>query len=288
MNIADVLADAGVPHVGADHEHGRPGWVQVDCPDCGTVGRYHLGINLSNGAAACWRCGKKNTAWVLAKLLRIDHKRARRIIDGAATVPTTRRHTGTLWTPPDIGPLLPGHRSYLADRGFDPDTLVRLWGIGGIGQSGRLRWRVYIPVVYEGAVVSWTARAISDHPMRYISASSAQEAIPHKHILYGSDYTRRRAVIVHEGPIDVWATGPGAVGTFGTGYTDAQLAALATYDTRVLCFDGSDEAQSRAARLGDDLGPYPGRTVRVRLTSGEDAAAADRREVALLRRRYLG
>jgi len=119
-----------------------------------------------------------------------------------------------------------------------------------------------------------------------LSAGYEQEAVHHKTILYGADYARH-AVIVHEGPTDVWATGPGAVATCGTGFTDAQVLALSRYAVRVACFDSSDAAQRRARELCDMLAPYPGETVRVVLETGDDPAEAHPEELAELRRTFL-
>ena len=284
--VRDYLADAGIPHAGEEHKHGRPGWVQLDCPYCGrNSGKLHLGISLTTGAAACWRCGPHNTASVLATLTGQPAGKVRAVLDGAAMLPPARRPTGVLKAPHTV-PLDAASRAYLAGRGFDPDEIAERWSVASTGPVGRLAWRLYIPVHHRGTVVSWTTRAIGGDGPRYISAAADQEAYSHKKLLYGADYTSH-ACIVHEGPIDAWATGPGAVALCGLGYTMAQVAALAKYAVRVVCFDSSQAAQQRAAGLCRLLAPLPGQTYRVRLTTGEDAAAADRGELAKLRDMYL-
>lgn len=293
-NIRDFLADTGTPHAGEEHNHGRPGWVQVDCPRCGAggVGKYHLGISLTTGAAACWRCGKQNTAKALADLTGSPVAKMRAILDGADTTAPKRRRTGTLRLPDGVGPMATAHKAYLRRRGLDPVQVARLWGVKGLGPGARmgntpLDWRLFIPIQLDGETVSWTTRAIAPKArLRYVSAGADQEALSHKALLYGSDYAAT-SVIVHEGPIDVWATGPGAVALCGLGYTDAQVAAIARYAIRVVCFDGSPAAQRRGAALAKLLAPYPGQTYQVRLTTGEDAAAADRSEIEELRSRFL-
>jgi len=292
MTIQDILEAHGVPFAGPGHKHGRLGWVQVDCPYCGNeTGKFHLGISLSSGASSCWHCGKHNTAIVLAMLTGKNSLAMRKAVDDAALVAAPTRHTGRLVLPTGRGPLLGGHCTYLARRGYYAGSVAALWGVQGIGQASgqwrHLRWRLFIPVHHYGEVVSWTTRTINPkEKQRYISASGEQEAIPHKSILYGADYARH-AIIIHEGPLDVWATGPGAVATCGTAYTDAQVLAMRGYPVRVVCFDSSADAQARGKELAATLAAYPGHTYNVKLETGEDAADANPEELAELRK-FLG
>lgn len=290
VTIADILVEAGVPHAGADHKHGRPGWVQIDCPYCGTAtGKFHMGINLSTGAAVCWRCGKHNTAKALSLACGKPAARLRALLDGVAYEAPVVRHTGTYKPPAGVGPMGPAHRAYLQRRGFDPDEIERLWGVQGTGQQGGpMAWRLYVPIYHHGAAVSWTARSIKPNTtQRWLSAAYEQEAVHHKDILYGADYCTH-AAIIHEGPTDVWATGPGAVATCGTGYTTAQLKAMARYTVRVVCYDSSPAAQRRARELAGLLAPFPGTTHNVQLETGDDPADADPAEVEELRAAFLG
>lgn len=286
--IRDILEAEGIPHVGAEHRHGRPGWVQVDCPWCGQgTNKFHLGISLSTGAAVCWRCGNKSTAATLARLSGRPLATMRDAIGGVVLAAPQVRVTGRLVVPRGVGPMLSGHMAYLTARGYDAASVAALWGVQGIGQAAKLAWRLYVPIYHHGEVVSWTTRSIKPRErVRWVSAGYEQEAVHHKDILYGADYARH-AVVVHEGPTDVWATGPGAVATCGTGYTAAQLRLLARYVMRVVCFDAEPAAQARARGLADALSPYPGATHNVVLETGKDPAEADPAEIAELRAAYL-
>lgn len=286
--IQHILEDLNVPHVGSDHKHGRPGWVQIDCPHCGPgSGKFHLGISLTTGAAACWRCGKQNTASVLATVSGRGFRSIRQALDGATLARVQARPRGRLQLPKGIGPMGEAHRAYLRGRGFCPDTVARLWDVQGIGQTGRHRWRLFIPVIHQGRTVSWTTRSIQPQARaRYMSASNPEEAIPHKELLYGADHARH-AITIHEGPLDVWAVGPGAVATCGTGFTDHQLLAMSRYPVRVVCFDAGVAAQRRARELADMLSVYPGETHNVQLETGEDPAEAEQAEIQELREAFL-
>lgn len=294
--VAEILQDLGIAFQGEGDPGGRPGWVQVTCPDCGDqsskgYAKKYLGISLSTGAANCWRCGRKNTATVLAAITGVPVARVRERLDGARMAAPLVRRTGRLVVPAGVGPMGPGHRAYLAARGLDAAVVARVWGVCGIGQVGGawrpLRWRLYIPIHHHGEVVSWTTRTIQPNVRtRYVSAAHEQEVIHHKDILYGADYAHH-TIIIHEGPVDVWATGPGAVATLGTGYTEAQLRAMSNYLVRVVCFDSEPEAQRRARGLAAALSPFPGETHNVVLETGSDPADADPEELAELRAAFL-
>lgn len=277
-----------MPYVGAEHKHGRTGWVQVDCPYCGPAsGKYHLGISLSTGAAACWRCGPHNTAKALALITGGSAGKLRDRIDGATLEAPQVRRVGTYKPPAGVAPMLGGHRAYLTRRGFDAARIAALWGVEGIGAGGRLGWRLFIPIHHLGEPVSWTTRSIKPKEVRrWVSAGYEEEAVHHKDILYGADYANN-AIIIHEGPTDVWATGPGAVATCGTGFTDAQVRLMARYPVRTVCFDSSAAAQRRADELATMLASFPGTTHSVALETGDDPAEAEEEELAELRRLFL-
>lgn len=189
---------------------------------------------------------------------------------------------GRLVEPKHRGPLQKPHRHYLRNRGYEPKEIERLWQIEGIGIASRLSWRIYLPITWKRRRVSWTTRSISDRGQRYISASAQEEAIPHKHIVYGADYCRQSIVVV-EGPLDAWRVGPGAGALFGTAYTQAQLSILSHYPYRTICFDAAPEAQERAEQLAGDLCCFPGITEVVVLDAA-DPGSASRREIRALRK----
>ena len=288
LTVRDILIEYRVPFVEADHKHGRPGWVQIDCPQCGrSSGKYHLGISLSTGASSCWRCGRQNTATMLAAVTGATVRIMRERLDGVALEAPIVPKAGRLLPPAGIGPLGRAHRAYLAGRGYDPDIIAELWGVRGIGNAGRFSWRLYIPIHHHGEVVSWTTRSIKPNDeQRWMSAGAETEAVRHKDILYGADYAHH-AIIIHEGPTDVWATGPGAVATCGTGFTEAQLKAMSRYTIRAVCFDRGRAAQRRAQELANMLSPFPGLTYNVELETGDDPGEADRAELRELRAKFL-
>lgn len=209
-------------------------------------------------------------------------------ISGLSVSPKKKRTKGELKLPVGLVHLQTCHRRYLTKRKFDADVLEKVWGLMGIGLAHRLAWRLFIPIHYQGKVVSWTTRRIDDTPggLRYITAKSTEEEMPCKSLLYGSDHVRHAAVVV-EGPADAWRIGPGAVALLGTGWSKAQMAKLAKVPVRTIIFDNEPEAQRRARRLADSLGVFPGRT-RVAEINAADPGSAGEKEVALIRKSFLG
>lgn len=266
-------------------KHTRRGWIQLDCPFC--LGPLYMGYNLAFGTLNCWRCGPKRPLEVLQKLTGEPWNDLRKLLsdlDREVEVEVPKR--GRLILPKGIGPLLQAHRRYLQRRGFDSTRLERLWQIRAIGHASELSWRVFIPIHYRNKIVSWTTRSISDTvTTRYVSASIEQEELDHKDLLYGEDYCRH-SIIVHEGPTDVWRTGPGAVSTFGTGFSAEQVLKISKYPNRAICFDNEPEAQRRACDLCDRLEMFPGHTYRIILDS-KDAATAHEKQIKELRERFL-
>jgi hypothetical protein len=286
--ILDILQQLRVPTAPSGHRNVRGGWRAIDCPYCGSLGKFHLGVHPETGAANCWKCGPKSI-WQIIRTLTGSKQEASELLAGvrfrrsARNTPENRP-----CRPPDgLCPLSPAHLSYLAGRGLDGQQAAETWNARGIGLAARLAWRIWIPVEQDGIAVSWTTRSISaDNPRRYVSARPDEEAVPIKATLYGEDLCRN-AVIVHEGPLDCWRTGPGSVAIYGLSYTSEQVARISRFPLRVICLDNSPDAQKVAGRLARDLSPFAGETFVVRLESGEDPGSADPEETAELRQKFL-
>lgn len=281
MTIHEILHQAGVEFLESGHHHNRSGWLQLrDCPFCGSD-NYHLGYNTASHYFACWRCGF-HPSGVVFQALRIPRAHTAGL-EREAKSANTAKPRGQLVEPKHRGPLLKAHCDYLRSRGLDPEQIVKLWQAEGIGISTRLSWRIYIPITHQGQRVSWTTRSISSQvSQRYVSASAKEEAINHKHLVYGLEYVRGSALIV-EGPFDVWNIGPGAVGLFGTAYSTAQIRKLAQIPNRFVCFDNSPTALRRARQLAGALSLMPGRTQIIQLDA-DDPGSANWHEVGVVRR----
>lgn len=289
--IQDVLSTLGIPFREAgEHHHVSPGWIGLECPQCSpNSGRFRLGVNLEYRYASCWQCGSVSLRYALQQATGrvLDWEEIDRLLGGLP--PPARRHKpkGTFIEPAGIQSLfLPVHRTYLQNRGFDPDQIWEFWGVRGIGLACRLAWRLYIPIHHHGRTVSWTTRAIlDDATQRYISARDSESEVPKRRLLYGADHVRHAAIVV-EGPTDVWRIGPGAVATLGVAFSRAQVLILSRYPVRVVCFDNEPDAQKQAKKLCRLLHAFPGQTHLVELDAA-DPGSASKREVARLRRSFL-
>lgn len=298
MNFVDILRRHNIPYQ-TEGRYCRPGWVQFHCPYCkggSDPDKPYAGYNLAHGYINCWQCGHHKLERTLSLLTGLPHFEVAKLVGTLDREVVEEQPRGKLELPEhllDINQLCPvtmrnyteSFQDYLRGRGYDPWQVRKLWHIRFMGLgSGVNAWRIFIPIHYKGEVVSWTTRTISkDHRLRYKSAAAHQEKLNHKDLLYGEDYCRgSHAVIVHEGPLDVWATGPGAVATFGTGFSRAQLNKLSVYPKKIVCFDNEPEAQKRAWELVDQLSVFDGEVVNVLLDS-KDAGSMRPEEKALLR-----
>lgn len=287
--LRQVLQAHGINTAGAEHRHGHRGWVQIDCPFCpGGKGsnKFHLGINTKKLYGNCWKCGRKSL-WAILEAYDVPVQ-VRKAIESDAPVSHVEEeeHTGTYKEPDYVTELGPAHRKYLESRGFDPDELVEIWELKGIGLATRLKWRIFVPIVFGDKPVSWTTRSLGNTGIRYISASPEEESMSGKTLLYGEQYCHH-SIIVHEGISDVWATGPGSVATMGTSYTRKQIERISKYPVRAICFDVEPVAQERARRLASELSMFKGETHNVVLETGTDSGDANENELQELRDAFL-
>lgn len=283
--ILDLLVQSRVPHrMPGEHHHATHGRVQVDCPWCSPRSdKWRLGIHLDGSRSHCWTCGFHPVVEALVRLTSLSYPDCQAILEGLPRTPRLERPEGKLVLPAGLGPLGIAHTRYLRGRGLDPGEVLRVWGIGGLGRSGSLPWRIWIPIrSRDGEVVSWTTRSLSDRvASRYLSAEPHQERLHHKTLLYGEEYCSH-AIIIVEGPLDVWKIGPGAVAVLGLSITRAQVLRMASYPTRVICFDNEPDAQRRAGKLAEQLQGFAGTTYRV-LLDAKDPGSASERELRKLR-----
>ncbi len=291
-SILETLTRFDVPFRTSDQDtHATAGWVQVECPYCEKgSGKFHLGINLLNHATNCYKCGRHSTVGVLVELTGQPYAICRQLLEEVGKAPgrliRTTEPSGRLRIPFGVEALRRPHRTYLEGRGFNPDYIAQMWEVQGISIAPRLGWRLWIPIHRQGRIVSWTTRAIGNDKVRYKSAPVQDEAIPARHLLYGSDYVRH-SVIVCEGPTDVWRIGPGAVATMGIQYSREQMLLLAEYPVRAICFDKGRIAQRQSEKLVHELLGFPGETYAIEIETGQDVADAEQGEIDAIRGMFL-
>ncbi len=267
MNIEKLYNDFGIFTCPESNKHYREGWINVPCPFCTGNPGYHLGYNTNGNYFACFRCGGHPEIKTLMNVLNVPYSEVQKILyeyKGKFYIkpPVIKIRKKAFKIPSMVKEIneLPKHMKYLKQRGFNPDYLVNKYGIKGWGPYGLLddinySFRIFIPVFWEGVVVSWQTRDITDKsPLKYLSCPLKRELVPHKEILYQvpvSDY-----VVLTEGVFDVWKIEmAGYLGTccFGIEYSINQLKLLKNYKKTIIFFDSEKQAQNKAKEIKSRL-----------------------------------
>lgn len=114
------------------------------------------------------------------------------------------------------------------------------------GHIGAYSHRILAPIYFNGKVVSYQCRATRTHQkLPYLACAKREEVIEHKSMLYGFDVAvRLNKCVVVEGVTDVWRLGPGAVATFGKGFTPAQVLLISNHFDQIFVLPDSDVPES--------------------------------------------
>lgn len=272
MDIIQLYIDYSIDH-STEHKNVRNGWVGTNCPFCGSTGKYHFGYSIDEDYFSCWQCGGHSVKSSIARLLGVNVSRAEEIIEkyGGAVKhykkARVRIGKNKFKLPSGSLKLEKQHKLYLKRRGFDWEELARTWGIMGTGPSSKLishdkeqiinySNRILAPIIWDGRIVSFQARDISNkHMAKYMACPPEREIISHKHILYGlQDHWGDRGICV-EGIFDAWRFGPRAFATFGVKFTQEQLIHMERHFKEiVIAYDPEKQAQKQAKLLMKELG----------------------------------
>lgn len=298
MTILDILEEHNIEfRRHGEHHHSTEGFVNIDCPRCGKdTQSFRLGINLEHNFSTCWVCGFLPLSQIMGEALNVTAKQFLFSYGDYLDVSIVEKKLPTnrkLELPKKLLPTLhSAHRKYLKSRGFDPNELVKLWGIKGIGLAAHHQWSVFIPVFQHGVLVNWLTRSIApDAPKRYQMALSTQILVDRENCLLGLDYVRHATVCV-EGGFDVFAIGPGSCATLGISYSKEQVLMLSKIPVRGILFDSESGAQIQARKLCDELSCFEGATTNIVLETGKDPAECiktrlGRLEIQEIRKRFL-
>jgi len=267
MNIIQLYTDFSIPYLTEGHVHCRSGWVQVQCPLCTGNFGWHMGFNLDGGYYSCYRCGGHSVYKTLEALLKItNYKQLKEIIERYDTVtlktkePIVKMRAKAHRLPSNCETLQANHRQYLIKRNFDPDYLIKTWGLLGTGVYSKLdnidyKFRIIIPFIWDGQQVSFDSRDITGKdPGRYKACPKDRELIPHKNILYGKQTEWKETGICVEGPTDIWRFGTDSFAVSGIKYTPAQVRVIAkTFKRVAVCFDDDPQAKVQANKMISEL-----------------------------------
>ena len=239
------------------------GWVNTKCIYCGGSS-YKLGFNPTEDYCTCFACGSHNLKDTLSKLLAISKKDIDEVIEqykGRMTLlnKLNGKRIGLaseLKLPTDT--FTPMERKYLTSRNFNPKLLHDKYKVVGGGIVGDWKYRIIIPVIINGKIVSWTGRSILEKSKldelkipRYKNLSIEESVINPKECLFNLDYAKNKTVVLTEGAFDVMRLGDDFICTFGTSLTQSQIKELKMrYEKIFSMFDNEPEAQEKAKKYG--------------------------------------
>lgn len=304
MNIQPVLDQLHIVYQTEGHKHCRPGWANMPCPYCTGNPGLHLGISLDGKTARCWRCGVHPLYKTLAKLSNTPEPQIRSLARkyiGIQPAKTNQRITirrKAFKYPSDLNGLLHAHQRYLTLRNFTVNSLIEDWGIVGTGPISKLgeidyKWRILAPIIWEGKVVSFQARAISDKvEPKYKACPIERELVHHQHILYcHQECDWSKPVVIVEGITDVWRLGKQAAAVFGIEYLAQQVRAICKMKRNagnrklIVLFDDDPQAIIKGKKLVADLN-FRGMDARQEIIEG-DPGAMDQEEANQMMNKFM-
>jgi hypothetical protein len=296
VRILELYKDYHVSHSTEGSKHCRDGWVNIHCPFCSGEKDYHLGYNLNGDYFNCWRCGKHPVSKTLSTILNISSSQAQSIIlqyggvsKRAKTDTKQKTQLREFRYPSGELELLPAHKKYLTNRGFDWEKLERLWGITGTGVAAYLDGidysrRILTPIIWNGEVVSFQTRNLregKDNKFKYLACPQARERIEHQTILYGKQSEWKRTGIAVEGKTDVWRFGVHSFATFGMDFKTQQIRHIVNnFDRVAVVYDPEEQAVKQAVKLVSQL-RFRG-VEAFRVDVGSDPGAMDQKEADYL------
>ena len=242
------------------------GWANVACPFC-SDDHNHLGFNLTGDYAHCWKCGGHNIRQALSKVLSVSLSQIDDIISQYQDKNSLLYRLNGKVKPKAVRLELPtdgftsSERKYLLSRKFFPRQLHEKYEVVGGGLTGKWKFRIVIPLIIGGKIVSWTARSILSKSQcdelkipRYKNLSIEESVMNPKDVLFNIDNCLSDKVVLTEGAFDVFRLGDGFLCSFGTSLTQSQIAELGRrYNKIYIMFDNEEEAQKKARKYGLQL-----------------------------------
>lgn len=184
-----------------------------------------------------------------------------------------------------------GARHYLLSRGFDPDTVGRLYGVSYCVDSFLpiCRGRLIIPVLDHGKLKGWQARYVGELAWK---DRKKRRGLPPKYFSCPNSHFRSRCIynlkrmrqwqtgVVVEGPTDTWRFGAMSGCIFGNTVTPFQRSLLLSIFRRrtlILMLDPEEFEESstkRCVRYFETR--MPGRFCAIKLPEDTDPGSLDR------------
>lgn len=260
MNFEKLFNDY---HIDYNNRINR-GWTNVHCPYCTEVsGTFHGGFNNAGDYYHCWKCGGHDFETTLSLVTRIPKNQIKDLIEqyqGRSRIlkRLNKRESKVTKIELPTDTFTKTERKYLKSRNFSPRLLHEKYGIVGGGISGPWKYRIIIPLILNGKIVSWTGRSILPKEQleelnipRYKNLSIEQSVIDPKSVLYNLDNCKNDVAVLTEGAFDVIRLGNDFFCSFGTELTQSQISMIKERFRKVfIMFDNEKEAQEKARKFG--------------------------------------
>jgi DNA primase len=258
FDIASAAARGGVS---LDEYYGEE--LRADCPFCGDT-RQRLGVNSMTKLWHCFNCDEAgNLVGFLMRVLGLTYEAAVEMILAGRNrrrglVELRAEHAPAKHTPPSIKlpaefealkmPMLKRNErfwKYLIMGRSLSLRQVQDYGIG-FARSGEFAWRVIVPVVMGGQLMTFVARAISrERQPKYRSPEGADNS---RALFNLERLAGQEEVVLVEGVFDALRIPDMAVATLGTHLSQAQRTLLIRAGVRrvVICWDEDDTGLPQA------------------------------------------
>ncbi|WP_405289491.1 hypothetical protein [Methanobrevibacter sp.] len=238
------------------------GWTNVTCPFCDDK-TFNGGFNDAGDYFHCWKCGGHDFKEALTRVVNISFNEVDILIEQYAGRNSllnklNKKQAKAIQLTLPTNTFTPAERKYLKQRNFSPKLLHEKYKIVGGGITGAWKYRIIIPLILDGKIVSWTGRSILSKQKidelkipRYKNLSIEQSVIDPKSILYNLDNCMSKTAVLTEGAFDVMRLGDGFFCSFGTELTQAQIIEIKNRFSKVfIMFDNEVEAQIKARKFG--------------------------------------
>src|SRR5574344_1365195 len=258
MNFVKLFKDYNVEY----DTRVNKGWTNVACPFCDDE-TFNGGFNNAGDYYHCWKCGGHNFKQTLARVVNISMNQVDDLISQYAGRNSVlnrlnKKQAKATQIKLPTATFTPAERKYLKERNFSPKLLHEKYKIVGGGVTGSWKYRIIIPLLLNGKIVSWTARTILSKKQqqenkipRYKNLSIEQSVYPPKSVLYNLDHCKDKIAVLTEGAFDVIRMGDGFFCSIGTELTQSQISMIKERFTKIfIMFDNEEEAQAKARKFG--------------------------------------
>lgn len=241
------------------------GWTNITCPFCDDS-TFNGGFNNSGDYFHCWKCGSHPFQEALWRVLAVPKSEIASIIknyhgrnESLNVLNRKKNAVVSLELPTDT--FTKAEKQYLKKRGFSPRHLKEKYGVVGGGIVGEWKYRIIVPLFYNGRLVSWVGRSILSKQQqeeyeipRYKNLSIEKSVIDPKSTFFNLDNCNNKVGVLLEGPFDVMRMGDNFFCSFGTELTQNQIRIIGEKFNEVyILFDNEMQAQKKARKVGLQL-----------------------------------